>query len=146
MNIELKNLDYALNPFNENLISDELDKYITNESYKQKDKINITIYGSLTKEEQNKLENTIHNYYNNLYKIYKNIDKFDNYIRFIALIIGIVLILISEQLTFLFSELFLIAGWVLIWEMLYDILFNEIKRKRKSKTYKALSICQITFN
>ena len=52
----------------------------------------------------------------------------------------------SKQFTNIVSEIFLIAGWVIIWEIIYDILFSEIKRKRKAKIYKALATSNIILN
>lgn len=62
-----------------------------------------------------------------------------------SLLLGIILIIISEQFTSFLSELFLIAGWVVVWEMVYDILFTGIKRKRDLKIVKKLATCEISF-
>ena len=64
---------------------------------------------------------------------------------YFSFLLGIILIIISEQLTLFLSELFLIAGWVVIWEVVYDILFTGIKRKRELKIAKKLSTCEINF-
>ena len=53
--------------------------------------------------------------------------------------------IISEIFSALLSELFLIAGWVVIWEVVYDILFTGIKRKQKLKIAQKLSTCEISF-
>ena len=145
MIIELNNFNDALNPYNKELLNDELNEYIKKECLNNKKKIEINIIGNLTHEEKNKLENIIHNFYYNSYTLSNKIDKLDNYIRIISLLFGSILILISEEFISFFSELFLIAGWILIWEMLYDILFNEIKRKKILKIYKTLATCNITF-
>ena len=49
----------------------------------------------------------------------------------------------SKQFTNIVSEVFLIAGWVIIWEIIYDVLFSEIKRKRKARIYKTLASATI---
>lgn len=148
INIELKNLEMALNPFNKDILSDELENYIfracEQQLLKNKD-LNINITGLNYLEDQKKLNNIIHTYYQNKTTIYKKIDSVDNYIRITLTCIGAIVILISHEFDFLLSELFLIAGWVIIWEIVYDLLFNEIKRKRKKKIYSRLSTVKINF-
>lgn len=78
-------------------------------------------------------------------KSLNKIDKYDDYFRFLLLLLGIILIIISEIFSALLSELFLIAGWVVIWEVVYDILFTGIKRKQKLKIAQKLSTCEISF-
>lgn len=149
IDIELKNIEMALDTFNHNLLSRDLDNYIIttceNKIIKNKN-INLNISGISKKEEQNTLIKIIHNYYQNKTIIFHKIDNLDNYVRACFAIIGIIIILISKEFDFLLSELFLIAGWVIIWEIVYDILFNEIKRKRKKKIYSKLSSSNITFH
>lgn len=148
INIELKNLEMALNPFNKDILSDELENYIIRaceqQLLKNKD-LNINITGLNSLEDQKKLNNTIHTYYQNKNTIYNKIDSVDNYIRITLTCIGAIVILISHEFDFLLSELFLIAGWVIIWEIVYDLLFNEIKRKRKKKIFSRLSTVKINF-
>ena len=78
-------------------------------------------------------------------KSLNKIDKYDDYFRFLLLLLGIILIIISEIFSALLSELFLIAGWVVIWEVVYVILFTGIKRKQKLKIAQKLSTCEISF-
>ena len=129
--IELNNLDNATNQFNNEVLDNELDNYITNTS------LHI-----LPKEQLIKL---IHTHYEKKVKQLKQIDKYDDYFRMILLLLGIILIIISEHLTSFLSELFLIAGWVVVWEMVYDILFTGMKRKRSLNLYKKLATCKIEF-
>lgn len=141
--INLENELDALNRYNKNIISESLDNYLVSslEHKPLKETINIIISG--TKNEN--IETTIKNYYQEKYLYLNKIDKLDNYIRLILFVIGIIAILFSEQFTSVFSEIFLISGWVIIWEIIYDILFNEIKRKRKAKIYKYLANSKINF-
>ncbi|MCM1053194.1 MAG: hypothetical protein NC483_04405 [Ruminococcus sp.] len=137
INIET-NYKKAVNTFNKNQLSEELHNYIINNCYftSIKNKITLNIKGINNIEEQEKIKEVIHSYYQNKYNILKRIDNMDNYIRFIMFIIGIIAILISKELDKIFSEIFLIAGWVIIWEIIYDILFNELKRKKMLKFIK----------
>ena len=124
ININLKSIEDATNEFNDKLLSSNLDTYILENSKHTRNKERISL--------------TISN-------ISSKIDHYDDYFRLLLLLLGIILIIISEQLTLFLSELFLIAGWVVIWEVVYDILFTGIKRKRELKIAKKLSTCEINF-
>lgn len=145
MNIEinLQSESDALNTYNTNIISESLNNYIlrTLEHKELNNNLTITITG--TKNEQ--IKTIIKSYYKEKYLYLKKIDNLDNYIRLILFIIGVIAILISKQFTNVFSEIFLISGWVVIWEIVYDILFNEIKRKRETRIYKSLANAEIIF-
>ena len=143
MNIDLhiaKEND-IINTYNPHMLSESLDNYLTKslEHRPLKDKLTITITG--TKNEN--IKNIIQNYYKDKYLYLKKFDNLDNYIRLTLFLIGILAIFISKQFSNILSE---IAGWVVIWELIYDILFNEIKRKRKAKIYKILANATIIFN
>lgn len=145
MNIEInfENEFDGLNKYNKNIISESLDNYLISflEHKPLKETINIIISGT----KNDNIATIIKDYYQEKYLYLNKIDKLDNYIRLILFIIGIIAILFSEQFTNVISEIFLISGWVIIWEIIYDILFNEIKRKRKAKIYKYLANSKITF-
>lgn len=146
MNIDLhiaKEND-IINTYDPHMLSESLDNYLTKslEHRPLKDKLTITITG--TKNEN--IKNIIQNYYKDKYLYLKKFDNLDNYIRLTLFLIGILAIFISKQFSNILSEIFLIAGWVVIWELIYDILFNEIKRKRKAKIYKILANATIIFN
>lgn len=146
--IELKNIEQALNEFNNNMLSSSLDEYImsnfTHLNLIKKD-ITLNISGLKTKEEQEKIQTIIHEHYSRKFKIFELTDDLDDYFKIIFGIIGSLAIIISHKFSFFLSELFLIAGWVIIWEIIYDLLFNEIKRKRKNKIYRTLASCKIIF-
>ena len=148
INIKLTTIKEATNPFNESLLNEELDNYITNSCLhtKSTEKITLNVNNLSKKEEQEQLLDLIHHHYLNKVKQLSKIDKYDDYFRLVLILLGIILIIISEQFTSLLSELFLIAGWVVVWEVVYDILFTGIKRKRDLKLCKKLSTCKISFN
>ena len=148
INIKLKDIEDATNPFNESFLNEELDNYITNNCHhlEAKEKIILNVNNLSKEEEQEKLVNLIHNHYQNKVSRLNKIDKYDDYFRLILILLGIILIIISEQFTSLLSELFLIAGWVVVWEAVYDILFTGIKRKRDLKVCKKLATCKIIFS
>ena len=148
INIKLKNIEDATNPFNESLLNEELDNYIVNncKHISSKESIILNVNNLSKKEEQEQLLTLIHHHYQNKVKQLNKIDKYDDYFRLILLLLGIILIIISEQFISLLSELFLIAGWVVVWKVVYDILFTGIKRKRDLKLCQKLSTCKINFN
>ncbi len=145
--IKLENLEDATNKYNSELLNEELDNYITQncQHIHTKERIEIKINNLTNKEEQEKIKKLIHHHYQNKVLRLNKIDKYDDYFRLILLLLGIILIIISEQFTSFLSELFLIAGWVVVWEMVYDILFTGIKRKRDLKIVKKLATCEISF-
>lgn len=147
--IQINDLTLALNPFNKAEISKDLDEYIM-KYYEhlslKKSKLELKIMGLNNLKDQQIITNIIHNFYQTKLKKYQKIDKIDDYIRTILLLIGILATLISNQFQALVSELFLIMGWVVIWEIVYDVLFNLIKRKRKTRLCLALSTCKINFD
>ena len=146
--IELDSVNDALSTFNKDMINQELDEFIVNScEYKffRSKGISIEIYGIDSEIEQNKIKDILHNHYKNKVNFFNKIDKFDDYYRITLLVLGIIAILLSETFVSFLSELFLIAGWVVIWEIIYDVIFNEIKRRRKENIYKKLSISKINF-
>ena len=147
INIDINNLEELENDYNKKHINKDLEEYIMEcaKLMPRKEKIELKINSNLNSIEQENAINLIHGYYKEKFKQYHLIDKYDDYFRIILLLLGILLIIISEQFTSLISELFLIAGWVVVWEIVYDILFTSIKRKRDLKLYKKLATCEIEF-
>lgn len=143
MNIEINITDEneLLNIYNKNIISETLDNYLITSLEHRSLKEDITINITGTKNEF--IKSIITSYYEEKYLYLKKIDKLDNYIRLTLFLIGILAIFISKQFTNIVSEVFLIAGWVIIWEIIYDVLFSEIKRKRKARIYKTLAKAKI---
>ena len=143
MNIEINITDEneLLNIYNKNIISETLDNYLITSLEHRSLKENITI--NITGTENENIKNIITNYYKEKYLYFKKIDTLDNYIRLVLFLIGVLSIFISKQFTNIVSEVFLIAGWVIIWEIIYDVLFSEIKRKRKARIYKTLAKAKI---
>lgn len=145
--IKLENLDSATNKYKNEVLNSELDNYIINANLHKlpKERIILYISGLPNNKEQEQLIKLIHIHYQNKVKQLNKIDKNDDYIRIILLLLEILLIIISEQFTVLLSELFLIARWVVVWEIVYDILFTGVRRKRDLKLYKKLATCEIEF-
>jgi len=146
--IELNDVSEVLNKFNSDMINQELDDYIISfceNKFFRKKSISLEVYGIKSSKDREIFQDMIHNHYKNKVNFYSKLDKFDDYYRLCLLILGIVAILLSENFVSFLSELFLIAGWVVIWEIVYDVIFNEIRRKRKENIYKKLANSDIIF-
>lgn len=145
--INLDSLEQALNPFNKEELSTEFANYIESKCQHMvlsHQSITLNIIG-LNNKDQEFLTNVIHKTYQEKLNYLNKIDKYDDYFRFFLLIIGTIAILISERFVSFLSELFLIAGWVVIWEIVYDILFSGIKRKRNKIIFASLATTKINF-
>ena len=147
IDITLDSLSQALNIFNKEELNSEFMDYIENKCHYKffnSKLISLNIKG-LKKEEQQNFREIVHKTYSDKLNYLNKIDTYDDYFRFILLIIGTIAILISERFVSFLSELFLIAGWVVIWEIIYDILFSGIKRKRNKIIFASLSKAKVNF-
>lgn len=144
--IYLNNIEEAVNKFNPEIISDELTEYILKRCtfISLKSNIDITILG-VDQTNQLNLKNIIHNHFKQMVNKLKKVEQYDDSKRLLLLILGVVLIGVSEVFDFIVSELFLVAGWVVIWELVYNIFFERIKRNRDYYRYLQLSKSNIKF-
>lgn len=108
-------------------------------------KITIKISGNYTEDEKKRLENAIHSHYRQKNNYLNKIDRYDDVYRLFFILMGTLLIFISYNCKTFASELFLIAGWVAISEIVYDLLFKTINRKRENVALKKLLKCKIIF-
>ena len=146
INIELTNFLDAFNEFNKSDISESLDSYILKKSRMiSSKKITIKIKGIYTLDEKQRLTKVIHDHYKEKKEHLTKVDRYDDLYRLVFMIIGAILINISTYHTTFIGELFLIVGWVAVWEVAYDILFRSIKRKNENIISKKLSKCKIIF-
>ena len=143
INIDINKLEELENKFNGKHINKDLDEYIMEcaKLIPSKRKIILNINSKLNKNEKEMVSNLIHQYYEEKLKQYHIIDKYDDYLRIILLLLGIICILLSETFIDLLSELFLIAGWVVVWEVIYDLIFTGFKRKKIKGISQKLSRC-----
>ncbi len=144
--IYLNDIEEAINVFNPKILSDELNDYILKRCMfiPIKNKIDIIICG-IEEKAQSNLKDSIHNHYKELVVKTKKIEQYNDIKRLILLILGVILIFISEMFEFVISELFLVAGWVVIWELVYDIIFERVRRNRDYFKYLQLSKANIKF-
>lgn len=111
-----------------------------------KSALNLMIYYHGTDLEKETIAKTIHNYYENHLAHYLTLDRFDDIKRFFLFMIGLLFIIFSRLIHWpILSELLLISGWVAVWEMFYDVLFGEMKRKIEVRRYRTLTHSKIIF-
>ena len=145
--IKLKNINDVFNIYNPEIINDELHNYIMHQClgtsvYKP---LKFIIEGNFSDEEKESVALSIKNYYKSYIEHYKKIDKYDDWIRLTLLIIGIVLIFGAQEFNFVINEILLVIGWLAIWELGYDLLFDKNKRKRDYFRYKQIYYSKIEF-
>lgn len=141
------------NNFNSKKLSSELGSYIYNQSLgysiNEEFKINIKVTGTLTNKEKNDIVDMIREYFGLSIRETLIYYKYNNFKKIVLFVLGIILIYISHFVgtinDFLISEVFLIIGWVAIWEVFENILLVESKKKFKLKRLKRLVKCKISF-
>lgn len=151
--VEINNKENIFNKFNEKQISDGLAQYIITNAKKSflGENIKLVIKQNilLTTQEQTKIVDAIREYFGLLVRKKILYLRINNIKQTVLSIVGILLIIFSEFLSltfdYLIPELLLIAGWIVIWEVLDSILFVDSKTKIDKKIYLKLSNCEIEF-
>lgn len=139
------------NKYNSEVLSKEVNNYIEEEclGVKVKENISLNIYTpkDLPTEEKESITKLIHRNYKALYQESIEINNYQNKISIVLSLLGIIFIVISNFLSSekILSELFEIAGWVALWEVMYKELFEDIKDKMKRQKYKKLSQCKVEY-
>lgn len=151
--INIQNFDEITEKYNTNELSDDLAKYIFNHAMAipiiQNPEINVKSNEELSDEEKDKLSDMIHRHFG--LEVQKSIimSTYKRNYQILLFLIGLFLITLSN-LGFILKmstihELFLIFGWVAVWELIYDGLFTNYKAKIKRKRYKKLSNVKINY-
>lgn len=150
INLFIDSVDDLKEKYNENVLSNEASNYIESEclSSTKKDKIVIEVVTEkeLTQDDRDEVERLIKNNYRELQIEKIIIRNYQIKQSFFLSLFGILFIVISNILKEdILSELFLIVGWVAFGEVIYKILFDNVKDKIKTERYKRLSRCEIEF-
>ena len=151
--ININNYDDVIEKFDNGKLSVDLAKFTYNQysalSPNKEVEINVKSNCCLTEEQKQSIVDMIHKYFG--LETQKNILTFRYKTKYqiLLFLIGIFLISLSN-LNFIskFStihEILLIFGWVAVWELIYDIMFVDIKENIKSKRYKRLSKVRINY-
>lgn len=151
INIKINSVEDITNNFNDNKLSDELGKYIYDECLgtplNKIPILNFNFKNLPKKEEQEKIVDMIRSYYGLEIKEEMMHIEYNNIRMSFLIVLGVIFILISNLLSSVFwlEEVLLIIGWVLIWEVVYDLVFEETKKRIKIKRFKKLTRCKINF-
>lgn len=150
--INITNYEDVVEKFDNNKLSNELAKFIYNQytALSVNKGVEININSNLTEEQKNNLADMIHRHFG--LETQKSIltFKYKTKYQILLFLIGILLIalsnlsLISNLSTI--HEILLIFGWVAVWELIYDIMFVDIKENIKRKRLKKLSKVKINYN
>ena len=154
INVNLINREDLVNKFNNKELNGELGDYIYQKAITSKisrDKffrINIkTDFEISTKEE---ILDMIRSYYGNKVKeelLHLKRDYIKNSILFIIGIVLLILAYFTKTITdFVLPEIFIIVGWLAIWEMAYGVVFSGGKHRLKIRLLKKLTRCKIIIN
>lgn len=152
INIKLHNKEDYINKYNDDRLNQELVDYLIEEikavPIREKIKLNIKTYFLLEQGEKNHLIDMIRSHFGtDIGELYDLNDKVI-IIDFLISIIGIIslifyLFLIDIPVV---SEFILIIGWVLLGEVICNILFEVSKTKIRIKKMKKLTSCKIEFS
>ena len=150
--ITLKDRDSYRNPFNENKLSSELGEYILQEckgiSYHKDIEIKIHLKFDMERLEKIKLINMIRSNYSD--DINENTMRFNNLITrnvllFFCGLIFVLLSVVTRNESPVISEIILIIGWVVVWEVVYFIFFSDYPKRMYIRRLKQLTNSKITF-
>ena len=133
INIDVKTLDDLVEKYDNDKIAQDLLEYIIKEArhLNRKDtlkiniilnfKTNLNIKEMLTTSFKEEYLNTVNDHY------------FNNLFQVILFLLGILFLSLSALLkdNNIWKELFLIGGWVPIWEMIELELFNDVRGRKK---------------
>ena len=145
--IDLVNESDIIEKYDSDKISQDLLEYLIKkcEFTRKDDKIKIVINNKCQtklKYQQMLYEAFKEEYANNLKSHVKT-----NILQIVLLILGIVFIFMSFQITNeVWKEIFLIGGWVPIWEMVDLELFNDVRGIKRKKTLLKLIDSEIVEN
>lgn len=138
--IDLNNRENLTEKYNNKIVSKKLVDYILEEAIfvSKNDLIKIIINNNCDIEEDciELIKDGLKVEYNRTLKI----KHLNNVRQVIYLIIGIIFLFLSTIIKddFIFKEVFIIIGWVPIWEVMEIELFTDIKERRKRRVIRKL--------
>ena len=153
INIEINEDSKIYNEYNSTQLSDELNNYIYNQCKGTKVKTNININinhcNKLNDDEKEKIIDAIRSSYG--LQIKENLLNLkDEHIKqLILILIGMIIIIISHLLLSykldLIADLTSILGYVLLWEIAYNIVFVETIKRNELRRLERLKKAKISF-
>ena len=147
--VDLVNFEDVFEKYNSKLINKNLINYIINEvNFFDKDETVEIIFHNKSKVAKDKYMPLIKKSLKEEYdKCLKEID-YNNIRQLIYLLIGVVLLFISAFIGkyYVFQQIFLIGGWVLIWETIEIEMFADTELKKRRIILKKLLKSQMSEN
>lgn len=151
IDVYLNEKESYMNQFHNERISPELSNYILEEckNISLKDNFKIQIYSKepFSKEEQIHLVDMIRQNYGVDIQELNLIAEKSKLMSLSCILMGIFILFlyILIDIVPVLSEIVLIIAWVLIWEGVYNLLFDSIKNRIQIKRLKKLTKCKIIF-
>ncbi len=145
--IHLHEKEDLYHPFNDSTLNPMLANYIYDEclGFPKNSQISLQIKTDFPIEPE-EVKKLIHNYFKQELKEKEVLKKHSFVFHSIILLFGFICIFLSYSAYFnFFHEIFLILGWLSIWEIAYDILFINGKDRVKNARYQKLSKVKIDF-
>lgn len=151
--VKIKHTDDLINPFDPEKLSPEFASYLYEEgsSIPLHQKFQIHFYiPSILEEQRLELVDHIRAHFGMQVRSSLVAKDYERMKEAILFLIGTIFVLFSSwlehQTEFLFGELFMIAGWVAIWEAVYSIFFTQTKTKLRLKRCRKLASCHVEFS
>ena len=144
--IDLTNEEDVFERYNREIANKELINHIIDEAdpFDKKESISIC-FNNMTELKEDEYIPVIKRSFSNEYnKSIREIDR-NNIRQFIYVLIGVLLLFISTVFgkNFIFEEIFLIGGWVLIWETIEIEMFADTELKKRKTILKKLTKCEL---
>lgn len=153
IDIYVDDIDTFKERLNPNRLSNEIATYIEKEFfYLSGDQMTLEIHSkkAFREEEKENIVNLIREHYGLYVKRELKLQQVRRIKKFVLLVIGILLIAFSSYLASFFDsiieELLLIAGWVVVWEFVYELIFTDNIARIKIIKSKQLTTCKIKFH
>lgn len=147
--VNLENAHEIHHPFNKNTLNPDLVRFLYDECLghaNTKIDIYILFEDDLALEEKDIIRNLIHKHFKEEMReiqIKKQTTQvFNLFLFFLGLLFLFISFLLSNKFI---EEIFLILGWIAIWEVVENILFSTAKENFKYTRYKSLSSARIYF-
>ncbi len=151
--ISIDQFSSFFDPLNKDRISNEIVEYIHREMklIPMKSAIAIKICGrsSFSSKEKEQMIDVLRSHYGLLVQHELKLHRYRKIKKLALLLIGVLFIAFARWFSYFVSsvieELFLIAGWVVIWELVYEVVFTDNTQKIQVSQMKKLTDCQIVF-
>lgn len=148
LNLEKKNEIH--HPFHKYTLNKELVSFLYEECLgkpkNQKIDIHIFLEEMLKDDEKEEIRNLIHKHFKEEVKEIKIKKRMNHIFHLFILFFGLLFLFLSFLLKQeLIEEIFLILGWIAIWEVTENILFDNSRESLKLKRYQNLASARIYF-